>query len=286
MDLRRTLDELAARYRLDAGIGREIYVEGVQDKVVLEHLARQWNLNIPIYTANTINIPGDDLRRRGLELPSARSTLIAARAGLFDRGVAIDKLIFLVDRDLEDFIPTPWINGCVITDHGCLLASILNEHLLDRLVNVVGRGIISDSIFWSSICNISQDLYSVRVVAKEQGTLFPMLPQTGFIVGNRQGGFQLRLREYVVACSRSRGMEIDLDRFVSLVASRKSIILKQMNDPRLVINDHDLWVIIRTILRECGDSVNRSAEDIRDLVLMGLDAKNFEGGALEGALRS
>ena len=284
-DLRRTLDELAARYKLDVTIGREVYVEGVQDKVVLEHLARRWTLNVPIYTANTIYVDHQELRDRGLEFPSARSALIAARVGLEDRGVEAARHVFLVDRDLEDLVVTPWIEGCVLTDHGCLLASLLNEHLLDRLVNVVSRGIIDAAVFWSSICEISKYLYAIRIVAREERFPLPILSQSGFIRGSNVSGFHLRLQDYVFACTKSGGLVIDAEQFVSLVTARKTAIDRLIDDPRVLINDHDLWVIIRTILRECGDCVNRSVEDIRDLVLMGIDARSFEGGALEVALR-
>ena len=284
-DLRRTLDELAARYKLDATIGREIYVEGVQDKIVLEHLARRWVINVPIYTANTLNVAHHELRDRGLEFPSARSALIAARVGLEDRGIETERHIFLVDRDLEDLVATPWIEGCVLTDYGCLLASLLNEHLLDRLVNVVGRGIIDVSIFWDSICEISKNIYAIRVVAREEGLPLPILSQSGFIGGSKASGFHLRAHEYVFACAKSGGLVIDVDQFLGLVGARKADIDGLIKDPRALINDHDLWVIIRTILRECGDGVNRSVDDIRDLVLMGIDAQSFEGGSLEKALR-
>lgn len=284
--LRRTLDELCFRYKADIEIGREIYVEGIQDKVILDHLLRRWGLSTPVYTAETIDVPIPVVRGYGLEAPSARSSIIALRRHLLAAGVEVDRHVFLVDRDTEDLVATPGIEGCLLTDHGCLVATALDERLFERLVQLVGRGLIEEQIFWSSVCRISTALYSVRAVARKMAIPLCILPPSGaFIIGSKRVGFDLDVEKYLTACiARSR---LDIKVADIFEAVRQCVMDLELTgwDYRRMINDHDFWVIVRTIFRGCGDSVNRSADDIRDLILMGLHEAAFAGSDLERVLR-
>lgn len=277
MPARRTLDELALRYRIGRVDTREIYVEGIQDKIILDHLLDVRGIKAAVYTADTVEIPHVALISRGLDAPSARSSVIAARCELLVRGVDMDDHIFLVDRDQEDLVATPFIDGCLITDFGSLPTHLMNGRSLAKLVRLAGRGLIAHDVLERSIHDISIDLYLIRAASKIIGIPLRILSPAPYICKTHGNGYSLQFDDYLRSCLHSCNLicrEVDLQ--ASVAECRRRLILMDM-DPRVFINDHELWIIVKSIFKLAGDSVNRSVEDVRDLFMMSLDVEDLVG---------
>lgn len=280
--MKRTLDELALRYQLggSTSTGRDVYVEGIQDKVILDHVFEVAGFKASVYTSDTVCVPNQILLSRGLEAPSARSVIVATREELAQRGVDVGGHFFLVDRDQEDLVPTPCINGCTTTDFGCLPAHLVTQRSLEKLTRLIGRRRISLDDLRQSIFSISKELYLMRGAAKRLGLPVRFLPPSHYIGRGAFGCYELDLESYLDACLHSVGLIVRrLDMLAAIEGCRGEIESRTL-DGRVFVNDHELWVIVRAILRDNGDGVNRSEDDIRDLFVMAVDERDLEESLL------
>jgi len=276
MFAKRTLDELALRYRLGKVDSREIFVEGIQDKVILDHLLEVRGVRAAVYTADTIEMPNILLTSRGLTAPSSRSIVIATKDELMQRNVDISEHLFIVDRDQEDLIATPCINGCDATDFGSLLVHLVDEKSLRRLIVLAGRGLVAYEVFEYSIYSISRNLYLIRSAAKRISLPLRMLSPSPFIVRDKGTGmYGLAIDNYIKSCLHSCDLICRENDLRNELDSCRSELDALRLDPRVCVNDHELWVIIRSILKDAGDPVNRSADDVRDLFLMSFDPEKL-----------
>lgn len=276
MPAKRTLDELVLRYRIGKVNEREIYVEGLQDKTLLEYFLRAKKLSAPVYTADTIDIPGGIVQARGLDLPSSRSTVIATRAELIERGIEVGGQLYVVDRDQEDLVQTPHIDGVSLTDFGSLLMHLLDDRAFERIALLVGRGAISVETLTEATHRIGGEVTLLRAAAKRLKVPLRILNPSPFIAGGPVNGFTFDADGYRRACLHSCDcIAMDVELSAAVEACRFDV--QQMNlQSRVLLNDHDVWLVVRSILRLSGDAVNRSSDDIRDLVLMSFDHVSLE----------
>lgn len=268
---RRTIEELATRYRLGQVDGREVYVEGLQDKAILDHFTRSRGVRADVYTVGSVIVPAAAITDRGLDNPSSRSGVIALRAELERNGVNVEEHIFLVDRDQEDLVPTPYIDGCDMTAFGTLAVHLVGRPSIERLCSLAARQVIDADTLEESIYRISKSLYAVRSAAKRKAIPLKMLAVGAFISGRSTSGFDIDMVGYLSACLFSSGLVDRRDEVLEEVQLCVRDIEARSLDPRVFINDHELWVIIKTILSKSGDKVNRSAEDVRDMFLVGCE---------------
>lgn len=273
---RRALDEIVQRYKRGVGRDRDVYVEGRNDKWVLDWYFRERGAEAVVYAIDTVDVPDGLLVSLGLNPGSARSRVIALSHYLSDAGVDLSDIRFLVDRDQEDLIATPRLNERVsLTDIATLELTLAHDGSLRRLSDVACCGRVDPEHFIDRIFEISSEIFLIRASAKRLGLPLKILTPDDFIFV-RNGSIEFDASGYIqrilVASNSVRhrdAVEAELERCrmqaTSLCLSRK-----------LMANDHDVLAIALRIARQCGGLANRSVDDVRSLLLMGLEIDLFD----------
>lgn len=278
---KRTLEELAFYYRQAGPRNVDIFVEGPDDKLLLDAYVRERNARgCAVYTMDTIDFAGTDFRGLGLPAPSARSAVIALRKFLTDNGVDASQHLFLVDRDTEDLCATPLINGVQLTDSGALPVHLYDNSVEARLSALIYAGKIAPDTLKRSVTSICTEVYLMRAASKRLGLGLRILSSTDFVVGNGVDGFSFDLEGYLERCARSCGLYHEYDRIVATIDACRAELSASNLRKFALINDHTLWEVLRAIGLKLGSSNNRSSADIEELVRMTFDATQLSGHRL------
>ena len=121
-DIRRTLDELVSRYKLEPSLC-DIYVEGKTDKLFLE-----WFLNdrgikdFAVYDIDTIDLPTEILLNDFQLKDNKRSRVIALALYLQKQmSVVHSHVICIADKDFDWLLDIQYECDCLFfTDYSCL----------------------------------------------------------------------------------------------------------------------------------------------------------------------
>lgn len=272
---KRTLEELAFYYLKVSNSDRDIFVEGAKDKLIIDNYLSDKDPGRQVYTMDMIDFSGMHFDALGLNAPSARSSVIALRKFLLDQGVDLAGRTFIVDRDIEDAKPTPYMNGVEITDSGALPVHLYDNRAEVRFCEVLLRGNVAPEVFKAGVNGVCFELYLVRAAASTLGRPVRILSPRDLISGGPVDGFSLDSLQYLNRCLHASGqIGIESEMLFEIGRLRKEISQRRL--PKYsFINDHDLWEVIKRILDLSGDGSNKSTRDIEDIVLM-----MFDQGAL------
>ena len=114
---RRNIDELIALYELEDEL-RDIYVEGASDKAFIGWLLESSGLkNTNIYAIEDINIEDEMLDKYKLPRGSNRSRVIAASMEITGDDSTHKNVLFVADRDFEDYMPTKFLSGSLAVSY-------------------------------------------------------------------------------------------------------------------------------------------------------------------------
>ena len=133
-EIRRTLDELVARYELEPDL-RDIYVEGKTDKLFLEWFLRNRGIqNIVVYEIETVDISAEKLFELQLK-DNNRSRVITLALYLQDKfPETTPHVICIADKDFDWlFDITYQCDLLFFTDYSCLEMYLFNELQLDNI---------------------------------------------------------------------------------------------------------------------------------------------------------
>jgi len=277
MERKRLLSELVFAYRKRAArSGVDFFVEGPKDKLLMDKfLAEQAPAHFAVYAMDSIDFTGKNIAELGLPAPSARSEVIALRQELIDAEVDLSGTFFLVDRDQEDIVPSPLIDGVHVTDSGALPVHLFDNLVEALLCAMLLEGRISADILKRSVFKICRAIYIVRSAAKLLGVSAKITSPKEFIVKLPDGSCELNLDGYMTRCLYAGGAISSLESMrlcVVEVAER----VDELGLPGFTfVNDHDLWAVLRDLFKVFGDKSNKSAEDIEGAVLMTFSSRKL-----------
>jgi hypothetical protein len=170
---RRKVSELSARYKLEPNLN-DIFVEGDQDKRILDKAYKHKGEHRPVYSVSAIEIPVGLLLKWDLTDGNRQRALALRNELALPDGSAVR---FLIDSDLDQHLGRQ-IAHCltVYTKYTDIEGAFLFEDLIHDLVVNAGRSKISDwSKFFSSLECAVKKMFSLRL-ALEEGSYRIMIP--------------------------------------------------------------------------------------------------------------
>lgn len=267
---KRTLQELAFYYKYSANDEDcDLFVEGASDKLIIDNFISGYGgMHYPVYTMDSIDFSGLNFSALGLNAPSSRSCVVALRKYLEDQNISLANHMFIVDRDIEDVHVTPYIAGVEVTDSGALPVHLYDNKAEDQLCNIILRRKVPIDIFKQSVNEACRSIYLLRAASARLSLSVRILSPRDFISGTRAAGYSLDLSGYVDRCLYASNLiEVKKDVMQEIELVDDQLKKCQINKYAM-INDHDLWEVLKKIVDLSGDSSNKSARDIEDLVKM------------------
>ena len=281
MERKRLLSELVFAYRKRGREVVDLFVEGGKDKLLIDRfIAETARSQVAVYSMDSIDFSGTDFNKLGLLAPSARSEVIALRKAMHEAGVDLDGMLFLVDRDQEDLVPTPHINGVTLTDSGALPVHLFDNRVEGLICAMLLAGRVSVEVLKKSVVNVCSSIYAVRSAALMLRVPAKIQSPKDFLVRGDGGIYSLDVDGYLQRCLHA-GKAIEHIGEMRKCVEEVLVKIDGLKVPRFVfLNDHDLWAVLRDLFHKFGDNSNKSADDIEGAVLMTFNANELSGQAL------
>ncbi|MCK4347237.1 MAG: hypothetical protein KAW47_01340 [Thermoplasmatales archaeon] len=165
MDDQKTIDELIALYFLEPTL-KDIYVEGTADKGLIEWVLSGNGIeDVSVYPISIVNVNEDYLKRHCVDKGSNRSRVLALSAELATSLKKTAKVVCIVDRDYEDYLPSG-INNCFLefTDYNSTELYLYNPMVINKFIHLVlgGFHLSVDDIMIKAL-PVLEYLYVVRL---------------------------------------------------------------------------------------------------------------------------
>lgn len=165
MNERRTVEEVVSLYSLEPSL-KDIYVEGPSDKELLCWFLEYHGIhNINIYDIDIVDVPESLVYSYGLNNGSSRSRLIALSETLAQSIKSDSKILCIVDRDNEDYLPTGIDNRFLeMTDYNSIELYLFKESTLKKMVSLILCGFaLSVSEITHQIVAILENIFLIRL---------------------------------------------------------------------------------------------------------------------------
>jgi hypothetical protein len=165
MEERKTIDELMALYSLEDTI-KDIYVEGERDKLFISWLIESEGADdIGIYAIGDIDVSNEVLDKHELPRGSNRSRVIAAAMELSEGLPDCNNILFIADRDYEDYLPCMAESRFLkFTDYNSIESYIINEDAMRKIISLVyGHHSEHAPKFYYEIKDILRIIFSIRL---------------------------------------------------------------------------------------------------------------------------
>jgi hypothetical protein len=175
--VRRTIDELLARYELEPGL-EDVFVEGCFDKEIIES-ALPTDTKKAIYEIDTVEIPFELLIRHQLTEGRKQRVIVLARE--LSNLPHQCSYICLADKDLDHWFGElesterlRWTKYCSIEMH------FFSRDLLENLLIKTCKARIQDfERFYSTVITVLSTLYALRLADKQLGFKLRWVPMEG-----------------------------------------------------------------------------------------------------------
>lgn len=269
-----TIDELATKYVLSAGRGQDLYVEGVFDARLLNWFSEQAGLGLRAYPIDVVHIQDEVVRSHGLSTGSNRSRVVALARELRAR-VGNLSAKFLVDRDLEDFVPTPGgLEGVQVTTFGALDVHLFDPLVVEKICQVcAGSDRERAAVNRLDTIDAAHEVYLVRValaVAQLNCGLLPITRDLALVGGRLQFDARRYLEGVMDKCRNRGALEAIEAEIKKIRAICEAGITKEK-----YVNAHDLLSAFAFLMRSAGVKALSTEEGARDVLLTHADNRTL-----------
>lgn len=251
MELRKEIDELVALYSLEPQL-RDVYVEGVNDKNLLEwFLADHGETSIGVYSIDTINIPSELVVQHGLEAGSNRSRVITLSEELAGHLPNESRILCIVDRDHEDFIPCGKANRYLgFTDYTSTDLYLLRPKTVRKLVRLVlgGMAVSADDLY-QEIVGVLGEIFLLRLTNVALGWNMEWVPFTRYM--DIDNGLVFGEDRFTKAYLQKNDRWAWRDKFEE---KREELRAQLGDDPRSRIRGHDLMELLYWVAKKMRPS--------------------------------
>lgn len=273
---RRKLEEIAFRYNIEPELRGDIYVEGPQDKAILEWYLEEINCNnVKVYDISTVDVPRTHIIQHGLDTGSARGRVIGLATYLMENCHIADRVSFLIDKDYDGYIqPNPAHPDVVtITDINSLGLICLNHDSLTKFTTLIAKRSRQETPrIAGSIISIARFLYAVRVAQLRRGENHNSVKFTKSCTLDPLGRVLFNRDDYIIRYVQGTRVAIGADDFKTEIAN----ILEELQDDLNSMNDHDLIVLLKWYqARSPGRTTLISPEAVADTLKMSLTVDHF-----------
>ncbi|MEI2454850.1 hypothetical protein [Lysobacter firmicutimachus] len=156
--MKRTIEEIVTIYELEPSTNRDVFVEGVSDReLIVWYMSELGQSGRAVYPIDLVDVPSGLLQELGLPHGSNRSRVIALAIRVWQE-ISQEQcgLIFIVDRDLADFIDgqiPP--RGIVMTDGASMDGYLLSDSSVDKYLSLVCR------VAPLYVCGVRESIYRI-----------------------------------------------------------------------------------------------------------------------------
>ncbi|MES9852028.1 MAG: hypothetical protein ABW170_09380 [Candidatus Thiodiazotropha sp. L084R] len=165
MDERKSITELLALYSLEDTI-KDIYVEGERDKQFISwFVGAEGGGRIGVYAIGDIDVSNKVLDKYNLPHGSNRSRVIAVANELSDGLPDCNNILFIADRDYEDYLPCMAESRFfAFTDYNSIESYIITEDAMRKIISIV-YGLHSGHTprFYYDLKEILRKIFSIRL---------------------------------------------------------------------------------------------------------------------------
>ncbi len=284
MNIRRTLDELSALYRLEPNL-KDLFVEGYSDKVFIEWYLRDITPHsVSVYPIDLVDVPDEVLTKHGLSTGN-RSRLLALSCELTENFQCRLKILCVVDRDFEDYRPTIAYNSYVIfTDCNSLELYAFTPKTMEKFAAVALGGFrmpVPDLM--AVLTGVLEQVYSVRLANELLVWGMEWIPFTRYvdIKGTR---VSFRKEDFLRAYLQKNNKWSKRVEFLDKVNEVLGLLSE---DPGRKIRGHDLVELLMHVIRQ--SRCNRGFSDEPTLagsLMATLERIDLEGSPLFQRMRA
>lgn len=225
--LRRTIDELVARYMLEPQL-RDLYVEGSTDKRLFEWFLKQFGCeSVAIFEISFVDIP-DALTNR-LDLQSRNRDRVVALAVELERALPreVPCLLCIADSDFDFLLGGRRSSQYLrYTDYTSVDLYFCFEYVLEKCFMVgIGRLPCDASALLTNLAHVLQEVFCIRAANEKLGwglrwidftpccrieNVQVMFDRTRFITRYLSANSRLRdSGEFNVVCEQLRNVEVE-----------------------------------------------------------------------------
>ncbi len=248
MDINKRIDELKARYSLEPSL-KDIYVEGVNDKNLIEWVLSAHNINdIKVYSIDGIEIDDDIIESHKLNSGSNRAKVLALSAELARSLPDTCKILCIADRDQEDYMPSG-LDNCFLefTDYNSTELYLLSSSIIRKFVSLVLGGFrISEDRLVAQAIPILEDLYVIRLASVALGWNMEWIKIKNYVhfsetISFDREGFK---KAYLLNSGK-------LSKRAMFEKKIKELRLKLKDDFRFRLRGHDLMDLLYYAVKKC-----------------------------------
>lgn len=267
---RTTLRTLEARYTLEPELRSDIYVEGIHDQQIVQWFLGEVGIqNRKAFPIDLVDVSDEMVVASSLPTGSNRSRVLAL-ADVLSKKFPDAPLLFLIDRDLEDFVITrtaPFPRHVKITDFGTTDMYLFHDHAIDKII-IAGLRKVNVNNISSSLFDVLRMVYSFRVAARKLDAPVRFLDLSKNVALKNNEIF-FDFYAYIDRCLNASvlmGFRGDILQIISATLDDCEAI---PIDKRVSANGHDLIVILKWLLDNCSDAMVCN-EGVRRLLFMSL----------------
>lgn len=257
---RRHISELRSQYTLEPSL-RDVYVEGPFDvDIVSAHVAGP---NRKVYPVDVVDVSSSIVYNHGLT-PGEKAELIVLMREL--KCVSHD-VRFVIDKDTDHWFPPLEHGPGLRWTRWCSLELYFYDELQVRdLLTRAGRCKIADwNAYWSDMRNALNDMYVMRLAARELGLAIKWIPINKYITCDKHS-LKFRGAEYLSNQLQKDGCSARISDFKSAQSSWKQ---RLQCDAREAIRGHDFTSILALTVRKLGSATSLETPDgIERLMVM------------------
>lgn len=282
--MRRTIEEIITLYDLEPTTRKDIYVEGESDKELLSwYISELGQKGRAVYPISMVDVPSEVVGRLGLPAGSNRSRVIALALSVWMEISREDcTLLFVVDRDLADFVPEQQApEGVVMTGPASMDGYLFGTASLARYLSFVCR-IPDDDVESAriSLFRVLRFLFALRI-AYRRLDIPAKVVALDRTLSYGQGGLSVDRRELVRRSLSAANALARLDQVLAEVECVEAEIQKQSAPETFFAHGHDAFCV----MGECAhlvarDSAYREERRVRSALLMGLSKGDLDSQEL------
>lgn len=284
MDLRRTIEELHALYKLESEL-RGVFVEGATDKAFFDwYLHRKKWPHASVYSIDLVDVPNALVLSYGLPLGSSRSRVVALSlelARLFPRS---GRIMCIIDRDTDDSgVLAKLSPHLYLTDGNALEVYALTPAVLKKFLLVCLGGFPrSSEDLMAQIVPVLQRLYLIRRANTSLDWGMAWIPFNGYVCLDG-GEVEFRESDFVRAYLQKNDRWSSRRKFAEALDEEAR---KLDPDPRRSIRGHDLSELLRHILLKVRKSrVFGNSETVEGCLMATIETSDLDGQSLFESLK-
>ena len=159
MEERRTIDELLTRYEFEPSL-RDIYVEGIEDKIVIEEVLLENNIkDVSVFDISSINIENDK------EIKNGNKGRVIELASILDEKLKNTNITCIIDSDFDILTGDQYSSPVLLTtDFSCMEMYFFDEQIIEQLNRQCAKNKLTKTIVNKFVTSTLIDLFKIRFI--------------------------------------------------------------------------------------------------------------------------